>query len=398
MINPYVGEFLINPCPLELSFNYCSHKCSYCFANLNQPNRKFDALKVMRFIAHYKERNTLAAHLLKQGYPVVVSNKVDPFASSNYLQSVPVLEVLTALGIPVQIQTKGGRGVDKVLSFLPPSVWYISISTLNDDIRRQCEPGAPPIKDRLALIEQVLSLGHSVVVGINPCIPEWLPNPIPLVKQLKSLGVWGVWVETLHLSNDQIANMKAKERHALDENIIKRARKRKNTPQDETIFHATRQEALSVGLEIFSVGQPNRSDFFKPYHQTYKKTFQTLQGFINRCYGLSDNLISFNQMANFMQPCLPSGKHGIGHYLGATSRVLYKKYHIPNLMSYRQLLGILWRESGSKYSIVKWPNFAYAALKQDQQWTQLLSENHMPWLLFSSRGFKNYFHDVRLEA
>jgi hypothetical protein len=37
--------------------------------------------------------------------------------------------------IPVAIQTRGGKGVDDVLDFLPPSVWYISIPCLNDDIR-----------------------------------------------------------------------------------------------------------------------------------------------------------------------------------------------------------------------------------------------------------------------
>lgn len=39
MLDVYYGEFLINPIPLELSLNYCSHKCAYCFANVNQPGR-----------------------------------------------------------------------------------------------------------------------------------------------------------------------------------------------------------------------------------------------------------------------------------------------------------------------------------------------------------------------
>ena len=61
MIEPYFGEFLINPVPLELSFNYCSHKCAYCFANLNKPDRQFDVLRFMRFIRDYPNRDTLAA-------------------------------------------------------------------------------------------------------------------------------------------------------------------------------------------------------------------------------------------------------------------------------------------------------------------------------------------------
>jgi DNA repair photolyase len=58
LIEPYWGEFLISPIPLELSLNYCSHKCAYCFANLNDPKRTSDVKAIMRFLSDYLERET----------------------------------------------------------------------------------------------------------------------------------------------------------------------------------------------------------------------------------------------------------------------------------------------------------------------------------------------------
>jgi len=206
MLDAYYGEFLVNPIPLELSMNYCSHKCAYCFANLNHPRRKLDAPRLMRFLADYRNRETLAARLLQAGYPVCISNKVDPFAASNFQQTLPILEGLTALGVSVQLQTKGGQGIDRALEIVSPSVWYVSISTDNDDLRQKIEPGAPSIAARIDLIAKLTDMGHGVVVGINPIVPEWLPDPAPLLVAIRAAGAWGCWIEPLHLNKKQIAN------------------------------------------------------------------------------------------------------------------------------------------------------------------------------------------------
>jgi len=233
MIEVYYGEFLINPIPLELSMNFCSHRCYYCFANLNRPNRKLNTPQLMRFLASYKQRDTLAAHLLQQGYPVVVSNKSDPFAGSNYQITLPVLEVLTSLGVPVQFQTRGGKGIDEALTIVKPSVWYVSITMMNDTLRRKIEPGAPSIDSRFELITRLVEAGHYVVVGLNPCVPEWLPDPGPLLERVRAAGAWGVWVERLHLNHDQITNLTPKEKEAISQPIIDRAKKRRTSPTDE---------------------------------------------------------------------------------------------------------------------------------------------------------------------
>src|SRR5690349_9361171 len=164
MIYPYVGDFLISPVPLQLSFNWCSHACSYCFANLNSPGRSFDLKEFQTQLKNIYTNNSLTSTLLREKYPVLISNLVDPFATSNYGVAVPVMEMMTNMEIPIMIQTRGGRGVDDVLSFLPKSMWYISIPMLKDDIRKQVEPAAPSIESRLQLIDKLKAAGHEVLV------------------------------------------------------------------------------------------------------------------------------------------------------------------------------------------------------------------------------------------
>ena len=37
MITLFAGEFMLVPEALDVSHNWCSHNCGYCFANLNKP-------------------------------------------------------------------------------------------------------------------------------------------------------------------------------------------------------------------------------------------------------------------------------------------------------------------------------------------------------------------------
>lgn len=255
-LDVFYGEFLVSPIPLELSFNYCSHKCAYCFANLNKPDRWADVKAVTRLLQDYRNRETLTAQLLKDGYPVLISNRVDPFAASNYQQAVPIITTMAEMGIPVAIQTKGGRGIDDVLSALPPSAWYISISTLDDSIRKRIEPGAPTIDSRFELIEKLTSKGHHVSLGLNPLVPEWCPNPEALLSRAKDAGAKGVWAERLHLNHKQVANFSERERTMMTDPVITRAQKRTTTPPELELYDNARVFAQSIGLEVYGIAQP----------------------------------------------------------------------------------------------------------------------------------------------
>ncbi len=396
-LSVYYGEFAVSPVPLELSFNYCSHKCAYCFANLNLPGRKADIKKTMRLLADYQNRETLEATLLKQGYPVLVSNRVDPFAASNFKQAVPVIRVMAEMGIPVAIQTKGGLGIADVLEFLPPSVWYVSISMLDDAVRNRIEPGAPAIDERFRLIETLTNRGHKVTLGLNPIVPEWLPDPMPLLKRAQAAGVRGVWIEPLHLNKKQQANLSAREIINILKPVLDRAKRRKTATEDLTAYCRARECAQAIGLEIFSIGQMNASDYFKPYRELYPKTFPTNQDFVNWCHSQPETVrqeIYFDDYAEVMLPKLPEGVHPISSYIRATSYWITETHKIPNRMSFRQLLALTWAEHRTQQHIGHIGCFAALGKQDPDGWIEVVDDNDLPVFAFSPSGFSEYFKEV----
>lgn len=397
MIEPYWGEFLISPIPLEMSLHFCSHKCAYCFANLNDPNRKADVRQIMRFLSDYTQRDTLEATLLKQGYPVCISNRTDPFAYANYRQTLPILETMVNLEIPVQIQTKGGAGVDDALKFLPPSVWYISISFLDDQLRKAIEPGAPTIESRFDLIEKIRAAGGRVVLGLNPVVPEWLPDSMPLLKRAKAVGVEAVWIEELHLNSRQVANMSQAEKAAIGDDVLKRALRRRRDATDNAAFFEARENALELGFEIFSNGQPDRSGIWDIYRQVYPKTFPTNQDFVNFSHDndLHGKLIPYEIWEAIVLPYLPEGRYRMSKYIGASAMSLWETFNIPSKLTYPDLLGIVWQSYRAKQNPARMPAYAFASLRAQNGWVQLVNQKEFPYMVFDKAGaFETYHTEV----
>lgn len=400
MITPYWGEFLISPIPLEMSLHYCSHKCAFCFANLNQPGRRADVAAISRLLAEYRQRRSFGARLLQQGYPVVLSNRVDPFAASNTKVSLPLIEVMATLGIPVQIQTRGGAGANEAAALLPPSVWYISISLLDEALRERLEPGAPTIASRFTLMASLAAQGHRVVLGLNPCVPEWLPDPEPLLAQARAAGAEGVWIERLHLNYRQERNLSDREREVLTQPLIDRARKHKSAPADVAAVLRARDAALALGLEVFGVGYERPSQFHAPYRSLYAHTFPTMQDFVNHCHAenWTDRLIPFADFADFFAPRLPAGVLPIDSYLGSAAHNLWWESPPPAQMTFRQLLAYIWSDRRIRFCPARLPCFAFAARWDGEGWYRLVDEAGLPFLVFHPDGFPHYDAHVWFEG
>lgn len=389
-LDTFWGEFLVTPAPLELSFNYCSHKCAYCFANLNKPARWADVKKTMRLLADYQNRKTLTAHLLKQGYPVVCSNRVDPFAVSNYLQAVPVLQAMIETGLPIAYQTKGGKGIDEILAIAPKAHWYVSISMLDDAVRRKIEPGAPTIQSRFELIEKLSNAGHSVSVAVNPLVKEWLPDPLPLLQEVKKRGAYGIWVEHLHLNKKQIANSSERELNAMGTEVVTEAQRRKLPIEVFDFIKQTKLQAQSIGLEAISTGQPEPSNYFSNYRKHYKKTFPVWMDYVNSCHvdGDTERLRSFAEYYAVMEPFLPKGVFECGHYLGATAHNIFAASALNNYMTFKQLLSIIWKDHRTQQHPGRMYCFARAVSNiQSKTCEEWVDEDKLPYFLYDPTFF-----------
>lgn len=370
MIYPYVGDWLISPVPLQLSFNFCSHKCSYCFANLNNPNREFDVKGYQDQIKGLynqddKERytrNDLQSILLREKYPVLISNLVDPFATSNYQYSIPIMEQLTQMGVPVALQTRGGRGIDDALSFLPPTLWYISIPFLSDELRKQFEPAAPSIDDRLSLISKLKAKGHEVVVGVNPTLSNWLPNndSKELLNMLWEKGVTGIWVAAFHLNTKQIKVMPDKDKDRLGITVINKGLKNARNLQEDcfTFIDELKDYAHSLGMDVEGLFEGERNDFFAPYKKVYKKLFPTVHDFINWCHdNKQDNEpVYFDEFVKVMRG-FPKGEFNLSPYMNCMSQKLVKDKNIHYKMSYLKLLWLSWNDFRMKRTLDRYWSF-----------------------------------------
>jgi len=394
----YWWELFYVPAPMECSFNYCSFKCAYCFANLNKPERKADIAATMRLLRDYPERRTLAAHLLREGYPVLVSNRVDPFAQSNFKQALPILEQMTELGIPLYFQTKGGPHAHTALSFLKPTVWYVSIAMLNDDLRKKIEPGAPSIESRFELIERLKAEGHGVFVGCNPLVTEWLSEDVErYLERIKNAGVEVVMTQPIHFNDKQLSNMSPREKEAIGEKILERSQTTRTRSLQHTDIMFEREFGLlarDIGLEHYTFHNTRYSKLPSLYSRFFSKRFPVVEDFINHLIDAKQNVVSFDDYANFFEPYFPTGTFNLGSYFRTTSYKFWKYNATSEHMTFRQLLAICWKYRETRYHPANHSAFSYAVVKEGKDYVQLVDEQDMPIMVFDPDGFDELFIEV----
>jgi len=403
MITNYSGEFLISSIPLELSMNYCSHSCAYCFANLNNPDRSFDFKAFTKQITSANTRKDLASWFIKNKYPVLISNKVDPFATSNRYQTLAVTEILLQNGNPIAWQTKGGDAVviSQVLDLIGNAShhWYISISFWNDELRKKIEPGAPSIQDRLDLIEYLLSKNQKVSIGLNPLIEDWfnlfdLKNFIDFCQKN---NINDIWAEYLHLNHKQEANLSAKEKENLTQEIIDISKKRIITRF--TNYH---QEVVGIlqdkGFNTYSMMQPYKSNYHKNIDLCYpNKTLPTLQGFLNWCFeNVPDGeFVYFGEYLDYFEDRFPAELWNnkfsdVDGYLYTHQRNLHKRWQTETgqnrIRIFKDLLTIFWNNADSHRSIFGIPNFQIVLEvdKKNKHLKKVIDDiHHLPVARFS---------------
>jgi DNA repair photolyase len=94
------------------------------------------------------------------------------------------LEVLAVKQFPVNIQTKSTlilRDLDILQKFKHVEAGF-TITTEDETVAKEFEPGAPPIKQRIAVLKKIRSAGISTFAFIGPILPG---NPQNLIRYLE---------------------------------------------------------------------------------------------------------------------------------------------------------------------------------------------------------------------
>jgi len=167
-INPYRG---------------CEHGCIYCYARPSHayldlsPGRDFETKIFYKPNAVELLRGELAA----PGYevsPIALGTNTDPYQPVERQLRVTrgILELLLELRHPVTIVTKGGlilRDLDVLerLAAQRLAAVMVSVTTLDDDLKRKLEPRTAGPRLRLKMIRELAARGVPTGVMAAPMIP-----------------------------------------------------------------------------------------------------------------------------------------------------------------------------------------------------------------------------------
>lgn len=392
MIKPYYGEFLIIPMPLELSLERCSNNCHYCFSNLNGYRMKDSLKSILNHLSKFNSRKDQGSFLLRNKYSLCFSNRSDPFCDANYKTAYSLCEIFTELGIDVAYQTKGGKGLFDILGFIKPSIWYVTICQDDDWIRQKIEPGTKSINDRLTMIQELTDHGQLVNVGINPFVPEWIKNKKRLVQDIKRAGAYGITVEGLHFSHEQVRRLKE---GVIDPKIVARALKKNAGPFEMEQYHELCDIILSEGLELWSFWNNHVSHLWRPYYERYK-CFPIMTNFTNWVFEnkKDGDTITFDEFYKVMGG-MPKVDFKIDSYVMSINRS-FKDKNIPVFGSDRNLLKIFWSQPKLKTCPANHPNLSIIAKLIDKKTVELTGK--LPVYMYRKRPFTSIFVTDQGEA
>lgn len=171
VINPYVG---------------CPHRCMYCYAefmkrfsNHDEPWGTFTDVKI---------RSTSVRPVPLQGMHVFLSSVTDCYnpLEEKYRLTRRLLQRLSTSGAKVTLLTKSAlvlRDMD-ILRTCPDVTVGFSLNTTQDALRRELEPGASSVSQRMQALRTLHQNGIRTWVHVSPMFP-YLTDWQALLQQLQ---------------------------------------------------------------------------------------------------------------------------------------------------------------------------------------------------------------------
>lgn len=162
------SDYVANP------YGGCIHRCRYCYASF-----------MKRFTGHdedwgdfldVKEYGSCKLPRDLKGKTVLLSSVTDPYNpyEAKYHKSHDILELLSHTEANTEILSKSDlmlKDMD-LLKKIPHLSVGISLNTLDDNFRRDMEPGAPSVQRRLKALEALHSEGITTYLFISPIFPH----------------------------------------------------------------------------------------------------------------------------------------------------------------------------------------------------------------------------------
>lgn len=357
MLERFIGGYLFHPAALDYSGDTCRNGCVYCFANINQCEREGNlAGAIKRF--YKKEIVTYDDMLLKEGYPILVSNRSDPFTPRNYRDTLALFTHLKNIPNGIFIQTKCGPGMNDALEILGDKrpVVYITVTTIRDEIAKIIEPGAPLPTERLRIAKNLHKRGYLVLIAVNPCCEQWIPmkDLESLCDDLKKSGMKHICIEMLDISRNRMKVLSQSRKDRIGEAALADCA----SGRVRQYVRDCTQYLVGVGMIVAKRGMPFKSAFFADIKARLGKVMPAYQDFMNYCL---DNYpcgsaVTFAEFEKVI--CADGGiftktirQNTIRDYLLRSGFISWKDNQ--EIHSHRELLRVLWNDPRPRISIQK---------------------------------------------
>jgi len=193
----------------------CAHDCKYCYAK--RMAKRFgratdDSWKVM----HIREKDVKKGYVLREGrimFPT--SHDLIP-EDPSFASCVVVLGKLLASDNQVLVTTKPHlaaikRICDEFEQYRDQIQFRFTITSMNDHVLAQWEPGAPPFAERLESLVYAALSGYRTSVSIEPILDRSLKALADLYERVVVYCTESVWLGTMNYFHDP---------HKLDARLI----------------------------------------------------------------------------------------------------------------------------------------------------------------------------------
>lgn len=333
MIEPFYGEFLLHPAPLEISGNTCSHNCCYCFSNIRRSARYADTKGFCNQMRKKGESKTFTSKLIRDGYSICLSNRTDPCSKTNIAETDTILKYLVNEKNGIFVQTKGGDNFYKVVDFLKSNgkdnvVFYFTITSRNEGICKKIEPGAPIYSERLKQIEYAKKHGYSVICAFNPIVEEWMPRNDydETFSEMTGLGVRHFIYQRLHMTGADVKKFTEQRLKRFDDGILDKACRKKNNGQ--SYLQELLLSKMDSGVNVLAFGMPYKTDFFTEIRLKLGLCFPSMYDFINYCFDSGKNVFTFDDFINSLdvmnKTAFTNNYNGLSAYILRVARQVWK--------------------------------------------------------------------------
>lgn len=208
--SPDIGfSFSLNP------YQGCEHGCVYCYARNTHPYWGYSAgMDFERKILIKKDAPQLLADTIKKKswktVPLMLAGNTDIYqpAEQTYQITRQILEVCWKYRYPVSLITKNSlvlRDLDLLKQLANERLTHVSISltTLQEDLRRKLEPRTASVQQRLKTIHTLAEAGIPVNVMLAPIIPGLTDHEIlPMAKAVAERGAISIGYTLVRLNGD----------------------------------------------------------------------------------------------------------------------------------------------------------------------------------------------------